>query len=121
MLQYKEKLRGGLQTTGIMTSALGNSLDNFKSLAERRELIRLKLLFWLKRLHLLRTEFSVEMHYTRKNMINGHTLQTNTWLISCYNNYFIPYTVKQWNLLPRKIWKECSEHYTDKLAKHLQN
>ena len=44
MLQYKEMLRSGLQTTGIMKSALDKSLDNFQSLAERRKLMRLKLL-----------------------------------------------------------------------------
>ena len=40
--------------------------------------------------------------------------------VSCYNNSFIPDTVKQWNLLSREVVNiECSDHFTNSLIKYL--
>ena len=40
--------------------------------------------------------------------------------LSYYNHSFIPYTVKQWNVLPREVVNiKCSDHFTNSLTKYL--
>ena len=87
-----------------------------QSLSKRRELARLKLLnsiYW-RRKFLPKFIIPERTRYTdiRFKPIYGR--------VSCYNNSFIPYTVKQWNLLPREVVNiECSDHFTNSLTKYL--
>ena len=87
-----------------------------QSLSERRELARLKLLhniYWGQKF-LPKFIIPERTRYTdmRFKPIYGR--------VSCYNNTFIPYTVKQWNLLLREVVNiECSDHFTNSLTKSL--
>ena len=87
-----------------------------QSLSERRELARPRLLhsvYWGQK-------------FLPKCIIPERTRYTDIRFkpmydrVSCYNNTFIPYTVKQWNLLPREVVNiECSDHFNSSLTKYL--
>ena len=87
-----------------------------QSLSERRELARLNLLhsiYWGQKF-LPKCIMPERKRYTdiRFKPIYGR--------ISCHNNSFVPYIVKQWNLLPREVVNtECSDHFTNSLTKYL--
>ena len=84
-------------------------------LLERRELARLKLCT----VYIEEKSFWQKFH-TRKNTIHGIRLKPIYGRVNCYNNFFIPYTGKQWNLLSRELVNiECNYHFTDSLTKHL--
>ena len=91
-----------------------------QSLSEQRELARLKLLHSI---------------YWGQKFVPQSIIPERTWYttirfksvysrVGCYNNSFIPYTVKQWILFPREVVNiEYSYHFTDSLIKYvsLQN
>ena len=87
-----------------------------QSLLEECELVRLKLLhsiYWGQK-------------FLPKCVIPERTQYMSIYFkpmyaqVNFYNNSFIPYTVKQWNLLSQEVVNiKCSDHFTNSLTKCL--
>ena len=88
-----------------------------QSFSERRELARLRLLhsmYWGQ-------TFLPKCIIPESTRYTGIRFKPIYGLVSCYNNSFIPYTGKQWNLLPREVVNtECSDQFTNSLTKYLR-
>ena len=70
-----------------------------QSLLEERELVRLKLfhsIYWGQK-------FLPKCVIPKRTQYTDISFKPMYGQVSCYNNSFVPYTVKQWNLLSQEV------------------